>query len=91
MRVIELIFVLVAIIAHLAPSVNSKVVRNRIWVEARAPTVNSRHHTGHHRARQHHNRPLTQAYTHNLRTLSLQPTKNILQQEHHHKKPSQHM
>ena len=75
MRVIELILVFVIV---LATNVNSRMVRNRIWVEARAP-VTSRH-TGH---RRHHNRPIAQAFTHmNLRT---SPTLTV-----EHKKPSKH-
>lgn len=74
MRVIELIFVFVIV---LATNVNSRVVRNRIWVEARAPVISR--HNGHMR---HHTRPITQAFTHmNLRT---SPTKMTIE----HKKPT---
>ena len=76
MRVIELILVFIIV---LATNVNSRMVRNRIWVEARAPVI-SRHHNGH---RRHHNRPIAQAFTHmNLRT----PTKITVE----HKKPTKH-
>jgi len=78
MRVIELIFVLLAILAHLATNVNSKVVRNRIWVEARAPVISQHNRGSHHGHRRHHSRPITQAYTSSKMTI----------QEHHHKKPT---
>ena len=78
MRVIELIFVLLAILAHLATNVNSKVVRNRIWVEARAPVISQHNRGSHHGHRRHHSRPITQAYTSSKMTIK----------EHHHKKPT---
>lgn len=74
MRVIELILVLVIV---LVTNVNSRMVRNRIWVEARAPVISR--HNGY---RRHHTRPIAQAFTHmNLR---ISPTKMTDE----HKKPT---
>ena len=82
MRVTELLFALITVLAHIA-TYDALVVRNRHWVEqATAPLITK--HRGHH-METYHNKPITQAFTHmNLRA---SPTKMTTE----HKKPSKSM